>query len=126
MNNKLKEYINYYKEKSDNQNPIFELMLFENANKELIYPTGKRSGFPDLGASMVAGFYYELETAIQALNENWADIRETVYDAAFILCKFPGLYMEVSSEGRIYFKWDSLKQGYFEQNEPEIFKHVAY
>ena len=123
----IEEYIVGKESVFSNQKPIFEIMMLENTgDKELVYPTGKPSGFPDTGITDNAGFYYELDKAIEALHHNACDLRETVYDAAFILCRFPGLYDCVFSEGRIYFVWDKENEGYFEAEEPEWFKRVAY
>ena len=115
-----------YKKAEGYGNPIFEIMVFENPNKEVIYPTGKHSGFPDIGASANMGFYYDLDDAIMTMNVNNADIRETVYDAGFILCRFPGMYQCVSSDERMYFVWNEDRQGYFQEEEPRIFRHIAY
>ena len=106
--------------------PIYELMLFEHPNKELVYPTGKHSGFPDLGATMVAGYYHDLSDAVESMRVNNCDIREYVYNAGFILCRFPGMYQSVDQAWRIYFVWDEERQGFYEAEEPVIFKHIAY
>ena len=126
------DYVKWYQERNKDKNgksypPIFEIMVFEYPNKEKIYhkPEGDvPSGWPDTGCVDNVGFYYELDTAIQAMNENWGDIQETCYHAGFILCRFPGLYQAALS--RMYFLWDEEKRGFFEAEEPEIFKHVAY
>ncbi len=107
-------------------NPVFELMLFHYPDKELLYPGGKHSGFPELGSTTMPGFYHDLDTAINVMHENRCDLRETVYDAGFIICRFPGLYRNPGPEGRMYFVWDEEKQGYFETEEPKIFCHSAY
>ena len=123
----IEEYIAEKSSVFENQKPIFEIMMMENkGDNEIVYPTGKPSGFPDTGITDTVGFYYELEKSIEALHCNACDLRETVYDAAFVLCRFPGLYDCVPSEGRMYFIWDKEKEGYFEAEEPELFKHVAY
>lgn len=106
--------------------PIFEIMLFEKPNEEVIYPTGKHSGFPDMGTTDIPGFFYDLPDAIRAMHENLCDIKETVYDAGFILCHFPGFYNAAGKDMRMYFVWDKERQGYFEQEEPKIFAHIAY
>lgn len=121
----LNKYIEYEKSNGSG-NPIFIIMMFQYSNKELIYQSGKHSGFPDLGSSADMGFYYDLDDAIITMNENAGDIRETIYDAGFILCHFPGLYQAAGTDQRMYFVWDKNKQGYFQQEEPEIFKYVAY
>lgn len=86
----------------------------------------KPSGFPDTGCFDRMEFYYNLNTAICALNKNWSDIQETCYHASFILCLFPGMYECVTTDARMYFIWDSEKEGFFQHEEPEIFKHIAY
>ena len=113
---------NHYK---CNENPIFEIVLFEKPNSEMMYD-GKPSGFPDTGCIDHPGFYYELCTAIQAMNENWCDIQDHAFYAGFILCHFPGMYECATTEQRMYFIWDKEKQGFFQTEEPEIFKYIAY
>ena len=105
--------------------PIFEIIVFEHPDKEYVLPSGKPSGFPDMGAQSNVGFYYDFKDARDAVYENLCDIRETVYDAAFIICRFPGLYGSVPKEGRLYFVWDGAKGGYKLAEEPEIFKHIS-
>lgn len=114
------------KHNDDRYRPIYELMLFEYPNKELIYPTDKRSGFPDLGATMTAGYYHDLSDAIESMHVNNCDIRECVYNAGFILCRFPGMYQSVDKNWRIYFVWNEELQGFYEAEEPVVFKHIAY
>ena len=124
----IKEYIEWGKERYK-CSPIFEIWLFEKPNNEMIYhkPEGDiKSGFPDTGCFDYIGFYYELNTAIQAMNENWCDIQDAYYYAGFILCRFPGLYDCAGDNQRMYFLWDNERQGFFEAEEPEIFKHIAY
>lgn len=123
---KLKPYIAANAiEYGDVIKPIYEILVFEHPDKELVYPSGKHSGFPDMGAQNNVGYYYEFHSAYTAIQENICDIHETVYDAAFLICRFPGLYNPVGSDGRIYFVWDDSKGGYVEADEPEIFKHIA-
>ena len=107
------------------QPPIYEILVFDNPNKELVSRDGKNMGCPDMGDTFTVGFYYDVESAIQALNENRCDLRETCYNAAFILCRFPGLYNVATSSERMYFVWDEERQGFFQTEEPKIFKHTA-
>ena len=126
------DYVKLYQENHKDKdgkapNPIFEITLFEYPDKEMIYHKPKsdvHSGWPDTGCVGCMGFYYELDTAIQAMNENWCDIQETCYYAGFIVCRFPGLYYAGTS--RMYFLWDNEKEGFFEAKEPEIFKYVTF
>ena len=105
--------------------PIYEIVMIEHADKELIYPNSKHSGFPDMGASSEIGFYYSIDSAINALESNACDLRENIYDAGFILCRFPGLYESVSRAARMYFVWDADEEGYIQKEEPLIFKHIG-
>lgn len=128
---RLRSYIKSFAEKyncSESERPIFEIVLFEHPCKELVFEKdGKQlpSGYPDANLNNM-GFYYELDAAVEAMHENRCDIRETVFQAGFILCRFPGLYYAVTSDSRIYYLWDNEKNGFYESEEPELFKHVAY
>lgn len=132
----IKEYIRHYQErygdKAENKDllkPIFELVVFEKPNAETIYHTENgdiASGYPDTGGENNVGFYYDLDDAIQAMNENSLDIQEHCFHAGFVLCRFPGLYNAVIKDARMYFLWDPERGGFFEAPEPEIFKHIAY
>ena len=106
--------------------PIYEIFCIENPNKELIYESGKHSGFPDEGATHIAGFYHDIFRAISAVKYNKGDIHETCYDACFILCKFPGLYQTAGKESRMYFVFNHETKEYEQKEEPEIFAHIAY
>ena len=122
----LLDYVQVRKDKGEFYDPIYFIMAFENPNKEIIYPSGKKSGFPDIGAECDCGFYYDLGDAIKAVESNNCDMREYVYNAAFILCKFPGMYESSGPESRMYFIWDDESKEYKLADEPEIFKHIAY
>ena len=83
----IQEYVKWYQNRYTNDNtgkppvPIFEVVVFEHPDREMIYhkPEGDvRSCFPDIGSFENMGFYYELDTAIKAMNENWCDIQESV------------------------------------------------
>lgn len=122
----LLEHIQHVIEKQ-HQQPIFEILMLEKTGeKPIIYPTGKDSGFPDTGTTDVPGFYYNLDDAIHAMHVNSCDLREYVYQAGFILCRFPGLYRSVGKDLRMYFLWDESRNGYFETEEPKSFAHIAY
>ena len=125
----LLEYVEKTREQRGNNpddKPIFSLYLFEKPNAELISKNGKPTGFPDTGDAYEPGFYYNLDWAIEAMNENTCDIRETCYNAGFILCRFQGMYDCVGTYGRMYFVWNNEKKGFFQQEEPKIFAHSAY
>ena len=109
----------------DREKPIFEIMVLEHANKEDIYPSGTHSGFPDMGATDTPGFYHDIDHAYDAIVNNMCDIRETVYDAAFLLCRFPGLYQHAGKDLRMYFVYNKETCRYEQKEEPEIFAHIA-
>jgi hypothetical protein len=108
-----------------NKKPIFRILMVENVDKELISSTGKHLGWPDMGSTADVGFYYDLDTAVDAVISNEADIRETVYDAAFVLCQPPGLYESVPRQGRMFFKWDPDNEQYIPTSEPKTYDHIA-
>ena len=125
---RLADYVRWYVGRYGEAQPIYEIMLFEHPCKELMFMRDGvqvPSGYPDAGMNSM-GFYYELDTAIEAMHENWCDIHETVFGAGFILCKFPGLYDAAGPEARIFFAWDEERQGFYEDFEPDIFQHYAY
>ena len=110
----------------DHQRPIYEIMVFEHPNKELIGKDGKHLGWPDTGSTGNMGFYYDIDDAIEAMHTNRCDIQERIYHAGFVMCRREGLYSCVGPENRIYFIWDEDRGGFFETDEPHIFRHVAH
>lgn len=110
--NHIEWYKQYYK---INQNPIFEILLFKNVDE-----------YPNIGCEDHPGFYYELDTAIQAMNENWSDIQDHAFHSGLILCHFPGMYQCAVPDARMYFVWDKEKEGFFQQEEPKSFEHIAF
>ena len=131
-----KDLLEYAQEKYESRGhdpedkPIFSILLFEHPDKMhmIVNKDGEEepSGFPDTGDQYEVGFYYDLKTAIEVLNSNVCDIQEGCYNAAFILCKFQGLYIGCNMHERMYFVWDPVCRGFFQQEEPKIFKHIAY
>lgn len=122
----LKEYVRFMRKKAGRPKPIYRIMMFEHKNKERCSGCGEPSGFPDTGATYDAGFCYDLDTAIRIMETNETDLRERMYDAGFILCHFPGIGESAGTAQRMYFAWDEGKQGFFQQEEPGIFRHIAY
>ena len=75
-------------------------------------------GFPRLGSIRTFGYYPHKEWAIEDLHKNACDIREAVYNYA-VVEKIPmGLYP--LAEETIYFKWDDIKQGFYEIDPNEL------
>ena len=113
---RLEEYVAFYKEK----NPIYEIVLFEKPGDTL-----DKIGFPDHGIEDRPAFYYELDTAIRAMNENWGDIQDHAFSAGFIYAKFPSVYPYGGKETRMYFLWDQKREGFFEAEEPNTYEHIS-
>ena len=105
---------------NEDRKPIYRILLFSKI------PTLDKLGWPDYGTQDDVGFYYEYETAVRAMHENWCDIRECVFQAGFILIHYPGLYGTADKEQRIYFEWDNDKQGFFEKKEPTCLEHFSF
>lgn len=114
--------------------PVFTILMVEKADEELIYHQSTtagekkdvRSGFPDTGDTFDVGFYHNVDDAIEALASNCCDIQEGIYQAGFILCRFPGVYPVVSSGMRMYFRWNAEEGKFVQAEEPSIFAHIAF
>lgn len=122
------DYVDWYKKQYEVlEEPIYEIYLIHNPDKELYNNQGLPTGFPDNGYEETIGFYYDIDIAIIALRENWLDINEFgSYNAAFILCKFPGLDNAAGEWARMFFIWDDTAHGFVECDEPAIHHHMAY
>lgn len=122
-------YVNDMKKVYDEQEPIYVIMMMSKPGTEEIvwHRNGedKPSQLPDTGAEDRVGFYYELDTAIKAVQENWCDIQDRAYCAAFILCHFPGLYSSTTPNARMYFLWDPSSETFKQTEEPVLFEHIA-
>ena len=110
----------------DKSNPIYVIMVFENPDMEQISIIGKPLGWPDEGIISYMGFYHNIDDAIEAMHTNRCDIQERLYRAGFVLCLYEGLHSSAGRDERIYFIWDEDRHGFFESEEPDIFRHVAY
>ena len=75
------------------------------------------------GGMRTWGYYPDKETAVQALHENWTDMREYTYDIALLEKFGPGVCPYC--EERQWFKFDRERNGYFEMEEPEFIKRVV-
>ena len=96
------------------QPPIYEIVMVQHCDNVDRYEC------PDLGIVESVGYYYEYETAVRALHENWGDINECgLFEGAWIEMKYPGLYPYSGREGRQLFLWNEEHDGYFETEEPE-------
>jgi len=105
---------------NEDRKPIYRILLFSKI------PTLDEHSWPDCGTTDDVGFYYEYETAVQAMHENWCNIQGYMFEAGFILTHYPGLYEAATSENRTYFEWDEERDGFFEKEEPNCFKYWSY
>jgi len=69
--------------------------------------------FPSCGIRERVGFYYEKETAIRAVEENWCDLQDHFAQAAEICEVTPGLYVSASPKEYWYYLWNQA-EGRFE------------
>lgn len=96
--------------------PIYEIQALERPMKV------DELGIPQFGDRESMGFYYELETAKQAVINNWTDINESgAYNAAVILKKKPGLYPISIVEG--YYIFNRKTEKYDESTMPKEMEH---
>lgn len=107
--------------------PIYQIIIFEHPNKQETI-NGEPINYPDTGAIDYPGFFYSLNEAVEAMHKNTMYMHEGIYFAGFITCRFPGVYSyclyDISE--RIYFLYDKKKNGFYEAEEPEIFRDVAF
>lgn len=91
--------------------------------EEQVYPTGKKSGFPDYGASSVVGFYTSFLDAHEALTNNRTDLHETCYDYACIEKVEEGLARPGELVG--WYKYDKDVNKYIPIETPSFEKHIC-
>lgn len=63
--------------------------------------------FINFGSAERVGFYYEKETAIRAIEENWCDLQDHYVRAAAVRKIRPGLYQYPPFSTYIYYLWNS-------------------
>ena len=103
--------------------PIYEIFMMQNDGST---EEGTDQVWPQFGTTSTVGFYFDIEDAVEALHENSCDVRECVFNYAFVLARLPGLYDSVSVERRIFFSWDEEKKGFYETEEPENLKLLCF
>ena len=95
---------------------IYEIYVLEDPI------TIDRLGRPEFGHRESVGFYYELETAKQAVRENWTDINDKgAYNAALIVKKAPGLYPIAIIQG--YYIFNQQTEKYENAEMPKEMEH---
>lgn len=83
------------------ETPIYEIYVMSE-------PIHLEGGFTSYGAVYECiGFYYEKETAIRAVEENWCDLQDMRFQAAEIKEVKPGLYPNPPHSVCLYYIWDA-------------------
>ena len=95
------------------EQPIYEIYVY---SKEW---TIDELGWVDYGSSERVGFYYEEETAIKAVEENWCDIQGLYAHAALIQKITPGLYPHPPKSACRYYIWNSKQERFVPAPFPE-------
>lgn len=96
------------------EKPIYEIYVFE---KEW---TLDEQGFIQTGISERVGYYYEKETAIKAVEENWCNLQDHYASAALVQAVEPGLYPHPPRAKSWYFVWDSKEEKFKAAKMPEV------
>lgn len=83
------------------EQPIYEVLVYSHPW------TITDLGYLDFGSEERVGFYYEKETAIKAVTENWCDLQDHYARAAAVREVRPGLYQYPPFDTYMYFLWNS-------------------
>ena len=93
------------------EKPIYEIHVYSEEWRV------DKNGWLEFGIDECVGFYYEKETAIRAVEENWCDLQDHFAQAALIEEKAPGLYPHPPRSKCIYYIWNKDEQR-FERSTP--------
>ena len=96
------------------QQPIYEIYVYERPwalNKQ---------GFFDYGIEERVGFYYEKETAIKAVEENWCDLQDHYANAAMVKEVIPGLYPHPPRSKCWYYIWNPYEEKFEPSEIPDV------
>ena len=98
--------------------PIYEILMLE---KPL---TLDAQGFPHYGRMENVGFYYEEDTALKAVRQNWCNVNDGgCYNAAIIQKKIPGIYPIPLRQWYFVFDYDNMI--YQETKIPKEMQHFV-
>lgn len=76
--------------------------------------------FPSCGHRERVGFYYEKDTAIRAVEENWCDLQDYYAQAAEVCKVEPGLYSLPSRHEYWYFLWNQQEEKFELARKPKL------
>lgn len=93
--------------------PIYEIYVYEEPW------TLNKHGFYDYGISERVGFYYEKETAIKAVEENWCDLQDHYAHAAMVKEVTPGLYPLIPRSKCWYYIWNPYTEKFERAEVPD-------
>ena len=95
------------------ETPIYEIHVYEEPWKL------NKQGFFDYGIEECVGFYYEKETALKAVEENWCDLQDHYAQAALVMEKIPGLYPITPRSKCWYYLWNPIKECFEKADFPQ-------
>lgn len=95
------------------EQPIYEIHVYSQEW------TIDEKGWLDYGSDERVGFYYEKETAIRAVEENWCDLQDHYAHAALIKEIAPGLYPHPPRSKCIYYIWNKDRACFERAKMPE-------
>lgn len=78
------------------------------------------NGWPDYGHEEQVGYYFDKETAIKAVEENWADIQDNWAEAALIRPLREGLYPFYEAKDLLYFIWNKEEDRFVAAKLPDL------
>ena len=95
------------------EKPIYEIHVYSQEW------TVDKKGWLEYGTDECVGFYYEKETAIRAVEENWCDLQDHYARAALIKEITPGLYPHPPRSKCIYYIWNKEEKKFEKAKIPE-------
>lgn len=99
---------------SKGEAPIYEIYIYEKPWSLV------ENGYFDYGLSERVGFYYEKETAIKAVEENWCDIQDHYAHAAMVKEIEPGLYPCPRRSKCWYYIWNEKDEKFERAEIPDV------
>lgn len=86
------------------EQPIYEVLVYSHPWRL------DEHGLIDFGSEERVGFYYEKNTAIQAVEKNWCNLQDHYARAAAIREVKPGLYQYPPFSTYLYYLWNTKSQ----------------
>ena len=110
------------------EDPIFMIYMMDFSHNWVTYNVpwlGYPVTFPCTGVIEEAMYDCRdnLDKSIEILTENQMDVHDGCFGGAFITLKIPGIPPFTTSDTRMFFVWDEEKDGYIQQEEPDIFRN---